>query len=331
MDRPKFIKVLVLILVLICAAVGGYRWYSNHYGGQITASGTVEATTVKINAKTAGTVNRMLFQEGDRIKAGQVAAEMVRNDLTAQREQSAMAVTAAEAKWKDLINGPRSQELTAAAAAVEQARINVSQAETDLARTQSLSAQGAVPALTLEQAQNTLGLRQEQLRSAQAQMQNLQAGSREQTVTAAWAELERTKAVLKASDALLADLKLISPINGTILQRYFEPGEYVSMGAALYQVADLNRLWVKVYIPTNELPGIKVGNKVKCTVSGSRQTFSGQVEHINSQGEYTPKTIQTKNERANVVYGVKIKLANSRGILKPGMPIDVEFVGDKND
>ncbi|MGE5379474.1 MAG: HlyD family secretion protein [Methylocystaceae bacterium] len=328
MDRPKIIKVLVLILILTCAAISGYRWYSNHYGGQITATGTVEATTVKINAKTAGTVNRMLFLEGDQIKAGQVAAEMGRNDLAAQREQSAMAVSVAEAKWKDLTNGPRSQELTAAAAAVEQARINVNQAETDLVRAQSLSAQGAVPAQTLEQAQNTVGLRQEQLRAAQAQMQNLQAGSREQAVAAAWAEMERTKAVLKASDALLADLKLTSPINGTILQRYFEPGEYVSMGAALYQVADLNSLWVKVYIPTNQLPVIKVGSKVKCTVSGSHQIFSGQVEHINSQGEYTPKAIQTKNERANVVFGVKIKLANSKGILKPGMPIDVEFAGD---
>jgi len=330
MNKPKMIRVAV-ILVVLTIGIGGYWWLKSSQGASVTATGTVEATTVKINARTAGIIEQMLVSEGDQVKAGQLLAEMVRSDLTAQRERDAMAVTAAEARWQDLINGPRAQELTEAAAAVEQARISVTQAEADLVRAGSLAAQGALPTQALEQTQNALSLREEQLRAAQARMQNLQAGSREQSIAAAWAELERNKAVLKASDALLADLKLASPLSGSVLERYFEPGEFAPLGAALYQVADLNNLWVKVFIPTDELPAIKVGNDVTCTVTGSQKSFKGRVEKINAQGEYTPKTIQTKNERANVVYGVKVTLVNSEGVLKPGMPIDVVFTGASDD
>lgn len=332
MAKAKIAKVAVLLVILITVGSLGYRWLLDlKTGGSISATGTVEATTVKVNARVAGIISSLTVQEGDQVKNGQPLAEMVRNDLIAQRERDAMAVTAAQAKWQDLINGPRSQELTAAAAAVEQARINVNQAETDLNRTRALFNQGAVPSQNLEQAQNNVELRREQLRSSQASMQNLQAGSREQAVAAAWAELERTKAVLKASEALVTDLKLSSPLAGTVLERYFEAGEFASVGAALYQVADLDNLWVRVYIPTDEIPAIKVGEAVTCTVSGSKEEFKGQVEKINAQGEYTPKTIQTKNERANVVYGVKIKLINNSGVLKPGMPIDVVFAGGSHD
>lgn len=331
MAKAKIAKIVLALVILTTIGILGYRWLGDLSGGLLTATGTVEATTIKVNARAAGIINSLTVQEGDSVKNGQLLAEMVRNDLIAQRERDVMAVAGAQARWQDLINGPRSQELTEAATAVEQARINVSQAQSDLLRAQSLFAQGALPVQDREKAQNALDLRQEQLRSAQARMQNLQAGSREQSVAAAWAELERSKAVLKASDAMVADLKLTSPLTGSVLQRFFEPGEFAPLGAAIYQIADLNNLWVKVFIPTDDLPAIKVGEEVSCTVSGSKQTFKGQVEKINAQGEYTPKTIQTKNERANVVYGVKIKLTNTEGILKPGMPIDVVFAGGNHD
>lgn len=330
MEKKKLARIAAIILIA-AAGTGIYFWTASRQEQMITASGTVEATTININARVSGVIEQMLVTEGQKVAAGELLAAIVRNDLAAQRERDAMAVAAANAQWQNLVAGPRQQELTEAASAVEQARINLQQAEADLQRAQSLASQGALSEQALEQAQNGLAIKQEQLRQAEARMQNLQAGSREQVIAAAWAELERAKAVLKTSEALLADLKLTSPSAGTVLRQYYEAGEYVPLGASLYQLADLDKLWVRVYIPTDELPGIKIGSTVSCSVSGSKQVFKGKVDKINEQGEYTPKTIQTKNERANVVYGVKISLDNSEGLLKPGMPIDVVFDGDIND
>jgi len=84
-------------------------------------------------------------------------------------------------------------------------------------------------------------------------------------------------------------------------------------------------MWIKVYLPTGDLTKIKLGQKVYFTVTGSNEKYEGTIEEIATQGEFTPKTIQTKQERANIVYGVKIRINNLQGTLKPGMPADVVF------
>jgi len=97
-------------------------------------------------------------------------------------------------------------------------------------------------------------------------------------------------------------------------------------GAAVLTVADLKNLWIKVYIPTDDLPAIKLNQRVRFTVSGESRTFKGTVIEIASKGEFTPKSIQTKKERTNVVFGVKIRVDDRSGVLKPGMPADAVFV-----
>jgi HlyD family secretion protein len=130
---------------------------------------------------------------------------------------------------------------------------------------------------------------------------------------------------LQATEALLADLKITAPLDGVVLSKNFEAGEYVTPGAPVLTIADLSDMWIKVYIPTDDLPRIKLGQPVTFTVSGETRVFSGTVEEIATQGEFTPRTIQTKQERANVVFGVKIRVEDTDGVLKPGMPADVVF------
>mgnify|MGYP001006658220 CR=1 FL=1 len=124
---------------------------------------------------------------------------------------------------------------------------------------------------------------------------------------------------------MLADLKLLAPASGTIISKNYEEGEYVPAGASLATLADLNDLWIKVYIPTDDLPRIRINQQVKVSVSGSDKVYRGRVSRIASRGEYTPKTIQTRKERSNVVFAVKISLINPGSELKPGMPADVTF------
>ena len=129
--------------------------------------------------------------------------------------------------------------------------------------------------------------------------------------------------MLKATEAMISDLQIRCPMTGTVVQKNYEPGEYVMPGASVLTVADLQNLWIKVYIPTDDLPAVKLNQKVKFTVSGDSRTFTGTVSEIASKGEFTPKTIQTKKERTNVVFGVKIRVDDADGLLKPGMPADV--------
>jgi len=134
------------------------------------------------------------------------------------------------------------------------------------------------------------------------------------------------KAVLKSSDAVLADLNITSPLDGTIQSQNYEIGEFITLGASLATVADLRKVWINVYIPTEDLPYVKLGESAQFTVSGYEKTFKGTVDEIATRGEFTPKTIQTKKERVNIVYKIKIGVDNSGGILKPGMPADVVII-----
>ncbi|MEN6348910.1 MAG: HlyD family efflux transporter periplasmic adaptor subunit [Syntrophomonas sp.] len=324
MNHKKIVAPL-LIIVLAIAGYFIYKEYFEHNEDVLQASGTIEATSVELNAKVNGTIKSMLFKEGDQVKAKQLVAELSRNDLLAQKERDALSVQVAEAHLQDLVSGARSQEIKEAAANVNIARSNAEKADKDLDRAETLFSEGAISQESRDQARLNADLKKNQLDAAEAKLSLLEAGNREGILSGANAELERSKAVLKASEALLDDLKITSPIDGTVMSKNFEVGEYVSMGSSLASIADLKHLWIKVYIPTDDLPLIKLGQRVAVSASGSEQVFNGSVAEIASRGEFTPKTIQTKKERSNVVFAVKISIEDSKGIIKPGMPADVSF------
>jgi len=324
----KSIRPIVIVLVLLLAGGGGWWVYRTNYAGRsqaILATGTIEGTSVELCAKTPGTISKLTVKEGDRVTQGQVVAEITRNDLVAQREQNAVALLKAEAQLRDLTSGARDQELEQARANVNIAQASYGQSAADLATRETLYQQGAVSKDVLDQYQLATELDQNKLDAAKAALSLLEDGSRPEVITAAREEVARNRAVLQASDAMLDDLKISSPISGIVDTKNYEQGEFAPQGAAVVTVVDLSDLWIKVYIPTDELPAVKLGQTAHFTVSGTDQVFTGTVSEIASKGEFTPKEIQTKEERANVVFGVKIRIDNQGGLLKQGMPADVTF------
>ncbi|HOV79727.1 MAG TPA: HlyD family efflux transporter periplasmic adaptor subunit [Bacillota bacterium] len=326
-------KKRVLAAVLAAAVIGAaaYQGYVRLVAGKrppvLEATGTIEATQVELRAKLSGTLQNFSVASGDRLKKGQLVAIISRNDLVAQRERDALGVVKARAQLEDLVSGPREQEIRDAGIAVEAARINYEKAGRDYDRARALHLEKAISDAEMENAETLLEQSRKQLESAESKLSLLLSGSRPEQIEAAKAELERSEAVLKASEALLEDTKIICPIDGTVLSKNAEEGEFVQAGTSVATVADLDDMWIKVYIPTDELPKVRLGQKVKFTVSGSSADYEGVIEEIASKGEYTPKTIQTKNERANIVYAVKIRISNKGGLLKPGMPADVTISG----
>jgi HlyD family secretion protein len=319
---------VIIVIVLLLVAGGGWWIWQAYYAGKtgvIQATGTIEGTDVDLGAKNSGTIQILTVDEGDTVKQGQVVAVLSRNDLVAQRDQDALAVTTAQAQLDDLVSGARAQEIAEGQASVNIAQANYNKAVDDLARNQQLYQSGAISKEVLDQYQTAVEVDKGQLDSAQAALSLLQAGNRPNAIAAARDEVKQSQAVLQSAQAVLNDLNVVSPINGTVLTKNYEQGEFVQMGAPIVTVVNLDDLWIRVYIPTDQLPVIKLGQQVHFTVSGLPKAFTGTVEEINSQGEFTLKTIQTEEERANVVFGVKIRIDNQGGVLKPGMPADVTF------
>lgn len=325
MEKRKRVVAALAALVLVSAICWIIWGYLDRDDGKIEASGTIEATSVEINARQAGTITTLNAQTGDTVKKGEQIAQMSRNDLAAQRERDELAVIKAQAALDDLLSGAREEEIREAAANLNIARANYKRASDDLAKMQALFATGAIAKAELERTETACEISKNQVEAAQARLSMIESGSRPEQIEAARAEVERSKAVLKATEAILADLTVYSPLDGVVVSRNYEAGEFVQMGASLLTLADLDELRIRVFIPTDDLPGIRLGQTVSFTVSGSDGIFEGVVEEIATKGEFTPKTIQTKKERTNVVFAVKIRIDNADGVLKPGMPADVVF------
>lgn len=320
----KRIAGLLLVAALCFLGYLGYdRYIGEKQSDGLQATGTIEATQVELRAKVAGTLRGLTVSAGDTVVKDQQVAEIVRNDLVAQKERDALSVAKAQAQLNDLTSGAREQEIKEAQIAVDTAGINYDKAAKDYERASLLYAEKVISDSEMERAETAYKQSQNALESAKIRLSLLLEGSRPEQIEAARAELERNIAVLKASEALFEDTRITCPINGTVLTRNFEDGEVVQAGASVATVANLNDMWIKVYIPTDDLPKIRLGQQVKFTVSGSSDEHQGVIEEIASQGEYTPKTIQTKKERTNIVYAVKIKVNNENNVLKPGMPADV--------
>lgn len=327
MDRKKALGVALLLTVLGTASFVYYLYCDRNTDLPLQATGTIEATTVEVGARLNGTIDSLPVVEGEEVQAGHLLAVLSRNDLLVQRERDALGVAVAQARYNDLSAGFRAEEIGEAAANLSLARANLEQASVDLDRAQQLFDGGAIPREKLESAQLNRTTREKQAEAAQARLNLLSSGNRPEVIAAAAAELKRSQTVLRTTEIMLEDLKIISPLAGAITRKNYEVGEYVPAGASLFSISDLKHPWINVYIPAEDLPSVKLNQPVKITVNGSEQVFSGSVSYISSRGEFTPKTIQTKKERANVVFAVKVMVHDQEQILKPGMPADVTFSG----
>lgn len=319
----KKILALAFLVMVISASYWGYTRYASDKPGGIQVSGTIEATEVNLTARVPGPLEFVSAKQGDTVRKNQLVARISRNDLVAQKERDSLSVQKALAQLSDLVSGAREQEISDVRAAVSTAQVNYDKANADYQRALALRQSGAMSDADLEKAETALKLSKNQMDSARSRLSLIESGSRPDQVRAAGIELERNKAVLKASEAILDDTVINSPIDGTVVTRNYEPGEFVPAGAPVVTVANLSDMWIRVYVPTDDLPWIKLGQQVGFTVSGLSEQFTGTIMEISPKGEFTPKSIQTRQERTNIVYAVKVRIDNPNGIFKPGMPADV--------
>jgi len=300
-------------------------------------SGNIEVTEAHLSFKIPGHLEKRLVDEGDTVKDGQILAKLIGNDERLAVQAATANLALAKAALAELENGSRAQEiavgeatLAQAKAAEQTARAQLAQAESNDARFRALVKQGGVSRQEFETQATALNITRHQAEEAKAairvaaeKLDLLKVGPRTETIDQARARLAAAATSLDQAKQQLAYTELTAPFPGVVLTTAAENGEFLPPGSAVLTLARIERPWLRVYIPENRLAQVKLGQSVSVTADSlSGKSYTGKVSFIASEAEFTPKAVQTFEERVKLVYRVKIDLDNPQGELKTGMPAD---------
>jgi HlyD family secretion protein len=356
---------IILLAVLVVAAVSLYRWLNRDNEGKIAVSGNIELTEVKIAFKTAGRLVELAVDEGDAVNKDMVIARLDREQLLRQRdrEQASLAVarsqlaqlnTAIEYQ-REILEGEiaaRRAELSHAEARLhdwERAQTlykndDISTAQYDQFRTQHERAAAALKQVEQRLALVIEGPRKESIEAAKAQVAGAKAALRlaeatrlelkrkQQEVQTRRAEIDRALAQVAIIESQLGDREAVCPIDGVVLVKSAEVGETLAAGSTVVTVGDLEHPWLRGYINEQDLGRVKLGARVKVTTdSFPGKIYWGRLSFLASEAEFTPKQIQTAEERVKLVYRIKIDIPNPEGELKLNMPADAEILPEETE
>ena len=316
----------VIVLLVAAAATVFYFTRRTEPASGLAVSGTVEATETRLGFQAAGRVTEILVDEGDSVTAGQPLARLDSAELDARREQAEARVDASRAQLRELERGFRSEEIRQAEAALATASERVGDAERDLGRATMLFEGGAVSREILDKAQTAFGIASSQRSQSAEQLRLLRTGARPERIEAQRAVVAEAEAAVRAIDATLENLVVASPIDGIVTVRHAEPNEIIGPGQPVLTLMNPGDRWVRIYIPEDRIGDVSLGNPAKITAdTWPDRSFEGRVVYIASEAEFTPKTVQTTEERVRLVYAVKVRISGDDDLaLKPGMPVDVD-------
>jgi HlyD family secretion protein len=283
----KKLIIPLIVLLLLAAALALLFYYRSQRGARtLLLSGTVEVTEVEISPELSAKIVALHHWEGDQVKEGDPLLDLDRSDLETRLWEAEAAKRAA-------------------AAQVSLARARMENSERDYNRYLQLYQAKVISAsvydgikTAYEVAKKTFDASQHQYKGAQSQVENLQV------------QLQKTH--------------IVSPITGLVLERSVEAGEVIFPGIVAMTIGDIRNPWVRVYIGEPDIGKVRIGQQASVVVDAyPKRQFSGTLRYIASEAEFTPKNVQTFEERIKLVYEAKVYLSNEEGILKPGMPADV--------
>ncbi len=265
-------------------------------------SGLIEATEVTVSSEAAGRIERLYVDEGDRVKPGDTIVLIDTVTLSLRLDQAGAQKRAAETRRES------------ARIQIDKAALDFELAQKEFDRINNLVQTGSANQQQYDKTKNVL----DQSRLAKKAVAA--------ALAAAEAELEKIDSDIALLNKQLADCHPLSPAVGTVVTRYVESGELTAVGKPLVKIARLDTVWVKVYLPPSGLTRIKLGGRADVDPEDGRKSpLAGTVTWISSEAEFTPKNVQTKEARADLVYAVKVTIPNDGEVLKIGMPVLVKI------
>ncbi len=303
---------------------------------ELRVSGHVEATEVRVAAEVGGRLVTLAVAEGDRVKAGDIVARVDARDVELQIGRAQAERAAAEAQLRLLQAGARPEDVRQA-----QARIDALEAEmaaidaelvaatADRERFESLLAADAGSRKQRDDAaarvnvlqERTRALR-EQVRAAEQVVARLESGARPEEIDAARARVAAVDAQIAVLRKRIDDATVAAPGGGIVTQTLVERGEIVGPAMPLLVVTDIDRAWANLFVPEPAVPRLTIGQAALVFTEAGGTGLPGTVTFVSPQAEFTPRNVQTAEERSLLVYRIKVAVDNREGVLKPGMPVD---------
>ncbi len=325
-------KRLVVLIAMGAAALAvalllGMRGRSS--GGDLfEASGTVEATEGRLGFQAAGRIGSVAVHEGDRVARGAELAFLDREEMLARLDQYKAQERGAAAQLQELQRGFRSEEVAQARAALSAATERLADAERDLERTRKLYEGGALSREAYDKNAVAVQVARSEHARAQEQVSLMESGPRREQIEARQAQLEQSQAAVRVVEATLANMTITAPFDGVVTVRHRGPGEVAAPGSAVLTVMDPDDRWVRIYVREDRIGAVHLGQPATITSDTyPKRRYSGEVVFVASQAEFTPKTVQTTEERVKLVYAVKVRITYDPTYdLKPGMPADVRVL-----
>jgi len=326
MNRRRVI-LLAALLVLIVAAIltRGFGLVAKRDDGPLTLHGNVDIREVSLAFRVGGRIARIDVDEGQKVAAGQELAALDTASLDSRIGEASAQVAQARAQLLKLSNGNRPQEIGQARARVAAAAAAAKAADEEYRRRSGLVGPGAISRAVWDETVASRARARAQLAEAQQALSLVRAGSRVEDVAAARAQLQAAEAGRTSAATDLGDTKLSAPLDAIVETRAQEPGAIVQAGQTVLTLAMNRPLRIRAYISEPDLSRVSPGMAVEVTADGNPRTYRGTIGMIAPKAEFTPRTVETENLRTDLVYRVRIIVANPDDSLRQGQPVTIRI------
>jgi len=302
----------VVVALTVIAVVALSAWLlSRRHTGPHSVSGTIEVDEVHVASRYGGRVQKILAQEGDSLAAGQTIVELDAAELRARHDYAA-------ASLDELERGPRPAEVAAAKAEWEALLAQLDLARAEEKRARELAEQKVVSQTELDTAVSRTASLQQNADAAKKRHDLLAEGTRPE-------RLAQARAQLAEIDAQQREMTITAPTNCVLEVLSVKVGDVLPANREVATLVMPAHLWVRIFVPETWLGQIQIGQTVSVRTDSSRDEFTGTIEQINRQAEFTPRNVQTAEDRIRQVFGVKVRLPSDTGQLRAGMSVDVSF------
>jgi HlyD family secretion protein len=322
------------LAALGCAALGCNRGNER----PPRASGYVEATEVRVAAEVGGRLAELLVDEGKRVALGEVVARIDPGDIEIAIRRAGAERDQATAQLRLVQAGARAEDVRQARAQAQSADADVAAAQAeldaataDLQRFEALLQANAGSrkqrddaATRREVAAARVSAARERASAAGHAVARLRAGSRPEEIAAARARVAALEAQLASLEKDLTETEVRAPVGGVVTSKLVDAGEVIAPRAPIVVVSDLDHAWANVYVDEPVVPQLRLGQSATL-VTDAGQRLAGSITFISPRAEFTPRNVQTADERSKLVYRIKVSVDNREGILKPGMPVEAEL------
>ena len=297
---------------------GGCTWNRSGADG----SGTIECTEVQVAPLVGGRLLELPPREGMALRKGERAARLDPADFELKAAESRAALAQAEAQLALLQAGSRAEDIQRAREQLREAAAAATAAAADLQRIRPVFEKHSATQKQLDDAQALAERAAAARDGAEQNLNRLVKGSRPEELRIAQTAVDFARVRVAQAEKVVADCVVFAPMDGVVTARIREEGEIVGAGAPLLTVARLDEVWLSIYVPEDRLAAVKLGQPARVKVDGDAAFYAGTVTFVSPEAEFTPRNVQTADERVKLVYRVKITLPNPKGVFKPGMPAE---------